>query len=233
MLETKELKKLRKTKNDLLKNWDSDDVLKQKLLCETNFLIDWHTNRIYENSNFDVYHLGKVLAYILSVYENKKFIFQEASTVEKKDDYSTEELLFIIVNKKKAVKYGDYTKHELSILVREGNAIILSKEDKNVFAYNKNKKTSLDFNFKFKKYKYLRPFIDGLILIKLESKKEEFTEKELMDYANFYIEYNYDKILAKLEIDCMETGAKTYQDTDKKNSQAKRILDRCCKKNKK
>ncbi len=233
MLVTKELKELRKTKKELLKNWNPEDNLKQKLMCETNFLIDWHTNRIYENSNFDVYYLGKALANILSVYENKYFIFQEASTVESKDDYSTEELLFIIVNKDKAVKYGDYTKRELDLLVKEGNAIILSKEDVNICAYQKNSKTGLDFNFKFKKYNYLKPFIDSLIINRMDNKKDEYTAAELIAYADLYLENNYEQILAKIECDCMKLGEKNYQDIDKKFNHGKSILDRHCKKNKK
>ena len=230
MLLTKELINLREEKKELLR---TSDKIKGKELCVINDDIDKLTRELYENANFDVYYLGKALATIMSVYENKKFIFQEASTVEKKDDYSTEELLFIIVDKDKAEKRGDYTKHELSILVREGNAIILSKDDTNVFAYNKNKSTGLDFNFRFKKYRYLKRFVDQLIKKRVEEKRNVYSEEELLELANLYLESNYGEILTKLEIDCNIKAEQMYKDLDRKFNHGMHILNRHCKKNKK
>ena len=75
MLLTKELINLREEKKELLR---TSDKIKGKELCVINDDIDKLTRELYENSNFDVYYLGKALATIMSVYENKKFIFQEA-----------------------------------------------------------------------------------------------------------------------------------------------------------
>lgn len=153
--------------------------------------------KIEDYSSFDLVMIGEALAKIASYYENETYSYQQTHYFCV--DYAVGGgMIFIahpalIINDSVKKRFYSYNNDDLDTLIEDGNGLILIDNLKNsavdsinFYSFN-DKINELKLNVCFGKFKYLKYFINKVIVYKLKNNITDITKEELENIMNEFI----------------------------------------------
>lgn len=163
-------------------------------------------------SRFDAKIIGNVLAELISVFEGRTYVYQEANYNIKQaqrlafDCEETNEQNFIkliVAEEYKANSYSDDNNdhNNPNLLVQNGMALILANESHSwktniTFYYANTFKPNLETKVKFEKFSYVKEFIDSLISFKVENEMQRIPKSTLIQLEREFISSRLEQIEA-------------------------------------
>ena len=153
--------------------------------------------KIEDYSSFDLVMIGEVLSKIISYYENETYSYQQTHYFCK-DNRVGDKYIFVvhpalIINDCVKRRFYSYNNDDLDALIQDGNGIILIDNLKNsavdsINFYSFNDKTNeLKLNVCFGRFKYLKDFINKVIIYKLKNNIIDITKEELESIMSEFI----------------------------------------------
>ena len=153
--------------------------------------------KIEDYSSFDLVMIGEALSKIISYYENETYSYQQTHYFC--IDYAVGGgMIFVahpalIINDSVKRRFYSYNTDDLDALIQEGNGIILIDNLKNgevdsINIYSFNDKTNeLKLNVLFGRFKYLKDFIEKVIIYKLKNNITDISNEELESIMSEFV----------------------------------------------
>ncbi len=153
--------------------------------------------KIKDYSTFDLVMIGEVFAKIMNHYENEEYSYQQTHYFCV-DNAVGGGMLFVahpafIIKDCVKKRFYSYNTDDLDTLIQEGNGLILIDDLENSTAdtidfYTFNNKTGeLKLNICFRKFVYLKRFINEVISYKLKNNITNISTQELEKLMNEFI----------------------------------------------
>lgn len=161
--------------------------------------------KIEDYSSFDLVMIGEVLAKITSHYENESYSYQQTYYFCKDNRVGGGIIVVehpaIIIDDSVKRRFYSFNTDDLDKLKNDGKALILIDNLKNnsvdsiKFYYFNDKTNELKLNVNFGKFKYLKEFINKLIIYKLKNNINDISNEELENIMNDFINENSKKLI--------------------------------------
>ena len=163
--------------------------------------------KIEDYSSFDLVMIGEALSKIINYYENETYSYQQTHYFC--IDYAVGGgMIFVahpalIINDSVKRRFYSFKTDDLDTLIQEGNGVILIDDLKNsevdsINIYSFNDKTNeLKLNVLFGRFKYLKDFINKVIVYKLKNNITDISNEELESIMYEFINKTYKKLTRK------------------------------------
>lgn len=151
-------------------------------------------NKLLEKySTFNVEIIGNAIQQLMNVVENDEYVYLEINPNSKKFKkfwmFDKNEIINVILQKNKTNDF--YRWYEDSVILSTTNK---KDYDRNITfywaVYN-----DIMCNTKFKKFNYVKDFVDNLIEYRFNNNLIEFTQKDMLIFLKDYITKNKDSII--------------------------------------
>lgn len=171
--------------------------------CNEDIQIQY--KKIEDYSTFNEYEISKVFRDLITIFEGEEYIYQSDVSCFSERNYRYHNNPNIIIVNNESDNFLRYSKEELDFLVKKGKALIVNqnsskRDNPKIKFYELNKKGDLKQLFHFKKFSYLRDYLNIVIAYKIDNKLENISKEELyklmIQFINLHlseIEENYKK----------------------------------------
>lgn len=197
---------------------------------------------IFKYSTFDTKLLCETLQQLVSIVECEEYSYQEATHVTKRrmhgpidhwDEDVHKQVKLIIKGSEKSGQYRSSNEYDTEItkLVKEGQAILLSEEEnfyriqdneKNITFYSANDgevKCLVDFG----RFDYVKEFIDRIMQYRFQNNLEEITKKDLLEFMHEFVLSHGDLIASNYQLRMIEQQENLQREIE----EVQRQLDAC------
>lgn len=212
----------KKAKEDLLIQ------IKQEIETATNEIINRHAKEVKDieddinnskkeldnldelinkYSTFDIDLIGSLLQKLISFMENSDYVYQESKYTFKRivhgpiDSWDEEDSkkIFIIVLKSR--QRSIYTEEELNNLIKNGECLVLVKQDiysaKKDITFYTSKDGDITSNISFNNFDYIKEFIDTVIRHRYDN--EEYSIDDLNNILKEFLMNNKSSVISKID----------------------------------
>lgn len=211
-LTLKEQKELDELKSQIKEKYASLKNPIYKKINDSKKQIKIYSERIMEFSTFNSAVIGKILAYLMTVYEGEEYCYQETiHHTTKTENCIFDRITYDIDKKIKIIikldeKRYEYFKYEnLYEKVVEGLMIILEQNENRlsddiIFKIVDSQKNGITDNVNYGEFGYVREFINYLIDFRINNDKFNISEKEINELLKVFLESKKDKIEANYKL---------------------------------
>ena len=174
---------LRNEKKCLIDKMKVNSYYEYSKIDTLNKKIDEICEEIEYYSYFDSEQIGPIIRDLVTLFEGEQFVYQSALYYSQDEKSGLESIKIIVLNDKKQENW--YDERYFNSLVKYGNAMALTKTTTfyphlAIYFYCADELHRVNQNVGFGKFSYIKEFIDGVILYKM-NKKEKYISSEELD----------------------------------------------------
>ena len=207
----KRRKKIEEITNKIINSYSTKLSQNSDEIDSIKYELNDYEKSLTKYSTFSINLVGKTIQQLISIVENEEYLYKQVTHKFKKRihgfidswDEDDQTKLRIVIKKDKLMNCYDSSydnENEITKLVKNKEALILSEQDKN--SHNNQKITFYTLNndqifclIDFGRFDYIKEFIDSIIQYRFQNDMVEFTEKDMLVFMKKFMIEHRDMII--------------------------------------